>query len=207
MSEIHSVATYGRNRSERRDLSCRRIMDAAIKLVARKGSNRTTIDEIGEFSGYTQSLVDARFGSKAELIHALAAQMQADFYKATRKLLDGQRGLGALLIFAENYLRVGMSVPKNALYVLIGEALGPVGEVRPEILAADQNSRSAIQKFIEQGIHDGQIRRDVDPAASAAIVLGLLRGLVMQWLINNQAFALEGVWRELEATISRALAV
>jgi AcrR family transcriptional regulator len=182
-------------------------MRAAMKLVARKGSSRTTIAEIGESSGYTQGLVGARFRSKAELMHALTAQMQADFYKATFRLLDGRRGLGALLIFAENYLRVGMSIPKNALYVLIGEALGPVGEIRPEIVAADQKCRAIIQKFLEEGIHDGQIRRDVDPPASAAIVLGLLRGVVMQWLINNQAFAFEVVWRELEATISRALAV
>jgi len=208
MSQIaRRTTTYDRRtQRERRELSHRRIIDAAIKLIARKGSSQTTIAEMGEYFGFANGLVGARFGSKTELIHALTAQLRSDFLKATSEVLEGRRGLGALLIYSEICLRIGTSLPKNALYVLIGEALGPVGEMRPEISDLDRKSRFVIQKFIEEGIHDGEIRSDADPAALAAIVLGLLRGVVTQWLINNQAFALDVLWKELETTISRALA-
>ena len=52
--------------TERRALSDRRMLEAALKLIARQGSGRTTLAEVGEVSGYTYGLVSNRFGSKAE---------------------------------------------------------------------------------------------------------------------------------------------
>src|SRR5438105_9575531 len=115
-----------RTQRERRELSHRRMLDAAVSLIARQGSSRTTLSEIGKASGYTHGLVSHRFGSKGEMVRTLIHKLQSDFTKSIAPALEGQRGIKALKVTAEKYLRATAQSNRLALYALIGEALGPV---------------------------------------------------------------------------------
>src|SRR5438105_1028148 len=70
-----------RTQRERRELSRNRMLEAAVTLVARQGSSRTTLSEIGQRSGYTHGLVSHRFGSKGQLVRALIEKLQGNFAK------------------------------------------------------------------------------------------------------------------------------
>ena len=91
------------------------------------------------------------------------------------------------------------------MYVLIGEALGPLREIRGEMAEADQKFRRSVQKLIEEGVRLDEIRRDVDPAAYSALFVGMLRGLVVQHLMKPRAFDIDRVCRELLLSIERSL--
>ncbi len=194
-----------RTQRERREESYRRIMDTAIKLIARKGSSRTTLEEIGERSGYSHGLVSHRFGSKIALVRALTRQIQADFIAHSQQALAEHSGLDAVVAMADAYLLAATANPRSALYVLIGEAIGPVPEIRGEIAEADRNFRGWMRTHIKRGIAAGEIRRDVDAAAAAAVIVGILRGLMIQHLVDPRAFALEAARRELSASIKSRL--
>ena len=181
------------------------MLDAAFKLIERQGGSRTTLVEIGDLSGYSHGLVSHRFGSKAELVRAATRRLQHEFAKLLEPALAGRHGLKALLITAETYLRTAAASNRNAMYVLIGEALGPLQEIRGEMAEADHAFRLAVQKLVEEGVRSGEIRRDVDPAAYAAMFVGTLRGLVMQHLMKPPAFDLDRVCRELALSIERSL--
>src|SRR5258708_20337519 len=71
-----------RTQRERRELSHHRMLDAALTLIARQGSSRTTLSQIGEASGYTHGLVSHRFGCKSELVRTLIQKLQTDFAKS-----------------------------------------------------------------------------------------------------------------------------
>ncbi len=194
-----------RTQAQRRELSDRRMLDAAFKLIERQGCSRTTLVEIGELSGYSHGLVSHRFGSKAELVRAATRRLQDEFARLLEPALAGLHGLKALIVIAENYLRTAAATDRNAMYVLIGEALGPLREIRGEMAEADHKFRMVAQKLIEEGMRTGEIRSDVDPAAYAALVVGTLRGLVMQHLMKPPAFDLDRVCRELILSIERSL--
>jgi AcrR family transcriptional regulator len=196
-----------RTQRERRETSYRRMLAAAVKLIERQGSGRTTLAQIGELSGYSYGLVSHRFGSKDALVRAVTREVQESFARHAMGELEDRRGLAALLILAERYLRAAAARNRNALFVLIGEALGPLPAIRRDMVDADGKFRAAVRKLIEQGIDDGDIRRDADPAAQAAMVVGILRGLAIQRLLNPSAFDLDAVCRELRITLKRALAV
>jgi AcrR family transcriptional regulator len=183
------------------------MLAAAVKLIERQGSGRTTLAQIGELSGYSYGLVSHRFGSKDALVRAVTREVQESFARHAMGELEDRRGLAALLILAERYLRAAAARNRNALFVLIGEALGPLPAIRRDMVDADGKFRAAVRKLIEQGIDDGDIRRDADPAAQAAMVVGILRGLAIQRLLNPSAFDLDAVCRELRITLKRALAV
>jgi AcrR family transcriptional regulator len=199
-------APVRRTQRERRQLSHSRMLAAAAKLIARQGSSRTTLSQIGETSGYTHGLVSHRFGSKGKLIATLVRQLQRDFAESLAPVLGEKSGIEALKLTCEKYLRAATSVERMAIYVLIGEALGPVPEIKPDLADADGYFRAAIQHRIEEGIRSGEIRREVDSAAQAAILVGTLRGLVIQNLLKPGAFNLAAVCRELNCNLELMLA-
>ena len=194
-----------RTQAQRRELSDQRMIDAAFKLIERQGSSRTTLVEIGELSGYSHGLVSHRFGSKEALVRAVTERLQHDFAKMLEPALAGRHGMEALLVTAETYLRAAAASDRNAMYVLIGEALGPLREIRGEMATADQKFRMSVQKLIEEGVRLGEIRRDVDPAAYSALFVGMLRGLVVQHLMKPRALDIDGVCREMILSVERSL--
>jgi len=194
-----------RTQAQRRELSDQRMLDAAFKLIERQGGSRTTLVEIGDLSGYSHGLVSYRFGTKGALVRAVTERLQRDFAKMLEPALSGRHGLKALTVTAETYLRSAAASDRNAMYVLIGEALGPLREIRGEMAEADRKFRMSVQKLIEGGMKTGEIRGDVDPAAYSALFVGMLRGLVVQHLMKPRAFDIDQVCRELILNIERSL--
>ena len=68
-----ALAPTRRTQEQRREASEQRMLEAALALVAEKGTFRVTLAEIGERAGYSRGLPAARFGNKAKLLAALAA--------------------------------------------------------------------------------------------------------------------------------------
>jgi AcrR family transcriptional regulator len=194
-----------RTQAQRRELSDQRMLDAAFKLIERQGGSRTTLVEIGDLSGYSHGLVSHRFGSKGALVRAVTERLQHQFAKLIEPALAGLHGMEALIVTAETYLRTAAASDRNAMYVLIGEALGPLREIRGEMAEADRKFRKSVQRLIEEGVRTGEIRSDVDPAAYSALFVGTLRGLVVQHLMKPRAFEVDRVCRELISSIERSL--
>ena len=61
-----------RSHAQRREESERRMLDAALAIVARRGTVRMTLAEVGEAAGYSRGLPAHHIGSKAGLVQALA---------------------------------------------------------------------------------------------------------------------------------------
>ena len=199
-----------RTHAERTEQSDKLMIRAAIKLIGRQGYFRTTLAEIGEESGYSQGLVSYRFGSKEGLLKALVDRITNRFWNdQMHPALEGLPGLDALCAMADTYLKelVARESRLRALYVLMGEALGPVPEIRQVLAELNDDLRSLAEKSIRRGIDEGQIKPDVEPAIEAATCLALLRGISMQWLIDPGCFDLAAAREAVKATIRRSLAI
>src|SRR6202161_1653543 len=205
LSQTRRAPLRRRPQAQRRELSDQRMIDAAFKLIERQGGSRTTLVEIGDLSGYSPGLVSHRFGAKAALVRAVTERLQHDFAKMLEPALAGLHGMEALVVTAETYLRAAASSDRNAMYVLIGEALGPLRGGRGGMAEADQKFRRSVQKLIEEGVPRGEIRRDVEPAAYSALFVGMLRGLVVQHLMKPRALDIDRVCRELVLSVERSL--
>ena len=72
----------------------------------------------------------------------------------------------------------------RALYAIMGEALGGVSEIRKPIADLNASTRDTVARIIRRGISNGEFRAAVDADATAALIIGALRGMVMQHLID-----------------------
>jgi AcrR family transcriptional regulator len=183
-------------------------MRAATKLIGRQGYTKTTLAEIGREAGYTAGLVSHRFGSKEGLLRTLVDHIRTRFYQdQIERTLDGRSGLEALCATVELYLNE-LRVREDrlrVLYVLIGEALGPVPEMREVVRDLDANFRKIATGWIAAGIASGEIRADVDPRVEAVAFVGTLRGIALQWLTSPGALDLERMQRHVTENLRARL--
>jgi len=198
-----------RTQAERSALSDQRIAKAAIGLIAKHGYSKTSLAQIGAKAGYTAGLVSHRFGSKQQLLRVLVGRISGRFWAdQLRPVVETRRGLDAICASVDVYMQE-LAVREEhirALYVLMGEALGPVAEVRPIFADLDDGFRAAVQEWLSQGIAAREIRADVEVVATAALVVASLRGAAMQWLMVPGCFDLESVRTTLKAMLCRSLA-
>ena len=183
-----------RTHEERKAESERRIMRAAIELFAKQGYMKTTLSEIGKAAGHTGGLVSHRFGTKENLLQAVVNSTVSLFIEdQIRPAIEGghvSSAEEALHNYIDTYFNevfVRESQIK-ALYVVMGEALGAVPEIKPALSRLNKEARSIIATIVKRGIKSGEFRDDVDPDASAVLISGLLRGVVNQYLMDSKAF-------------------
>jgi AcrR family transcriptional regulator len=196
------------SQAERVALSDQRLLEAAIKLIAKNGYEKTSLADIGKEAGYSRGLVNHRFGTKLGLLTELVSNRAASFGLVKLYPAMGDKvGVDALHIAVDVYLK-GVMDPfpgVRAFFVLMFESIGPVPEIQPEFIASGRRFRKEIEDRIRRGIEAGVVNNLVDPAAQAILFLGLLRGITIQALIDPEAVDIPRVANELKATLTRML--
>ncbi|MEK9870754.1 MAG: TetR/AcrR family transcriptional regulator, partial [Gammaproteobacteria bacterium] len=166
------------------------IIRAAIRIFARQGYLRTTLNQVGEEAGYTGGLVSHRFGSKAGLLKAVITDSGTRFLQdqsgASRETESAEAAL-------KNYIATYMeevTLPESylrALYVIMGEALGGDEEIQKQVAAFNQRTRRRITSIVQRGIDNGEFNKGVAAEDAGVLIMGLLRGVVMQYLFDREA--------------------
>jgi AcrR family transcriptional regulator len=202
-----TARTERRSQAARRDEAEHRLLAAAVRLVAERGLERTTLSEVGEAAGYSRGLPAHYFGGKSGLIVTLAAHLIELFGRALDRAEHHGPGLERLLGAAAFYFdsagrdRVGA----RALFVLLGEGLSnPLVTDR----LAELNARSAksFEVNLRAGMDAGEIRPDIDEKSQAILILAALRGAIGQWLLAPDAIDLAALRDEFIASLRRSLA-
>ena len=182
-----------RTQEERKAESERRIIRAAVELFATQGYLKTTMNQVGEAAGYTGGLVSHRFGSKEGLLKAVIERITQRFLEdQLRPSVEAESAEEAVRAMIDIYLRE-VTIRQSrirALYVIMGEALGAVPEVREDIARLNDGFRNRLANLARRGIESGEFSAGVDPEAAGILILGLLRGVTMQALADPKAIDL-----------------
>ena len=185
------------------------MLEAALALVAQRGSVRMTLAEVGQAAGYSRGLPAHHFGSKAGLVHALAGYIGERFGQQRARGAKPAPGLAALLGNIHFYFsrRGGAWTATRAVMVMLSEgslATPPVTPVtnpathpgaieaaaadglRQEVAGYNRSALAWFEHHLRIGIAQGEIAADTDPALTAVILLGAMRGVMQQWLVDPQ---------------------
>jgi AcrR family transcriptional regulator len=202
------VARPRRTQAERTATASRRMLRAARRLIARQGYTKTTLAQVGKEAGYTGGLVSHHFGSKEGLLRELVRRISQRFYQdQIRPATEHLSGLDALTATADTYLNelVVREERMRTLYVLMGEALGPVSEVNDVFVELNAGFRLNARRVIEEGMARGEIRANLDPEAEAGLFVAMLRGVALQWMADPSCFDLTAVGSSLKDALRRHL--
>ncbi|QQS14335.1 MAG: TetR/AcrR family transcriptional regulator [Rhodospirillales bacterium] len=187
--------TARRTQAARRGESDRRMLRAATRLFARQGVAGTSLAEVGVAAGYSRGLPVERFGSKRGLIEALLDSMAAWFETRVAASPGGRRGVAAVIERIDAHVDGARRSPlaTAALYAVYVESLGAAPALRPRVNALIDKWRADLAARLREGQRDGEIRDDIDCAQQAAIILGALRGLVIEHLMGDTTTDLDAI--------------
>jgi AcrR family transcriptional regulator len=176
-----------RTQEERRSEAEKRLLGAAAELIAETGPSGVTLANIGERAGYSRGLATHHFGSKGAMMQRLVDSVSTDFRRevfaasATDSAFDEAMGLVRTYFHALQHPR-----PANrARLVLWADAVAGSTDVRSAVLASDREFRDELTSHIERGVATGEFAGSVDPRALATVIIGMLRGVALQSMLDD----------------------
>jgi AcrR family transcriptional regulator len=182
-----------RTQAERRSRSEEALLDAAAELIAERGVNGASLARIGGRAGVSRGLPAHHFGSKDTLVASLARQAQDRITSAMLATLDRQSrkveelsGLEIVYLTVDAYLELFEHPDhyERALLVMWGSTFPSLSSVEG-MVEAERRSYDGLSDVIAAGKRDGSIRADVDPTASAVLLLGMMRGVAALLLTDS----------------------
>jgi len=193
-----------RTQEQRRAETERRVLDAAMALIARSGSRAVTLAEVGEAAGYSRGIVYHHFGSRERLLEAVldrAQRFDAPAYQGN--------SLDHLVRIIEAYLRhvVRQTPAARAFLQLWGEASAADPVLAPLFARRDADFRQLLADVVRQGVADGSVRPDANPAAAAVLVVALVRGTGLQLIAQPPVRNVPTLIREAMRAVRAAFAV
>lgn len=196
-----------RTQSERREEAERAILDAATRIVAAKGLDELTLADAGEAAGYSRGLPSHYFGSKSDLLSAIAEYVWEWFFTGLRASAKRRPGLGNLIAGIEFYFDA-CATDREMLLALHTVRAGALHKpsLAKAIAKINGDSARAIEADIRAGIANGEIRRGIDAAAWSVLTLASANGAIAQWLIDPDGIDLAALRTAFVTSVKRGLA-
>jgi len=192
---------------ERRRASDGRMLRAAMSIIAQKGAAGATLAEIGVAAGFSRGLPAERFGTKLALLNALMDFMEGWFAERLRKAVGDRTGLDAVRARIDAHIDSACASPAAtaALYSLFVESLCAIPELQPRTRALSASFHDGFSCHLGQAKRRGELRAGVDCAKMANILVGMLRGLIIQSLLEGDAARLAANRAQIHAFIDTGL--
>lgn len=207
MTETDTLSRPRRTQAERREESRRRMLDAALDLMAESRSLRFTLAEVGERAGYSRGLPSQVFQTKTALIEALVLHILSRSDAETLPTEERGEGMEAVL----QTVRVLMMADspnlkfQQAVAVLLVEASAPDSPYRPAVAELNQVVTGYLSKHLRIAAAKGEIRKDIDFRSRAVLLISAIRGSVLLWQIEPDRLSLETLWEELDRGLRASL--
>jgi AcrR family transcriptional regulator len=192
---------------ERRRASDERMLRAAMTIIAQKGAAGATLAEIGVAAGFSRGLPAERFGTKLALLQTLMDFMEGWFAERLRKAMGDRVGLDAVRARIDAHIDSACASPvaTAALYSLFVESLCAIPELQPRTRALSAGFHDGFSGHLAQAKRRGELRAGVDGAKMANILVGMLRGLIIQSLLEGDATRLAENRAQIHAFIDMGL--
>jgi TetR/AcrR family fatty acid metabolism transcriptional regulator len=168
------------------------IINAAIKLIGDGGIQALTIKNLSAEIGVAESALYRHFKSKTEVLNALldflgffiishyenVNNLKVSSFEKIEKMISGQ-----LKLFAEN--------PPYAIVILSDGLYKNEKSLYSKIFSVMERAKSTFINIIEEGINNGEIRKDVPSEQLAFVIMGSIRLTVTQWSLSGFSFDLK----------------
>jgi AcrR family transcriptional regulator len=161
----------------------RLILDAAVRMFARKGFHTCRVDDIAAEAGVAHGLLYHYFSSKDELLETIFRETWSELLGAIAEVEDSAapaaEQLGAV---AAIMLRPWRRQP-DLVRVLVREiARSPALQERVDALA---DALAAIERIVARGQAAGEFRPDLDPRLASLVFYGGIETILTSWVLGQ----------------------
>ena len=164
----------------------RQILDAAVRVLAKKGYHAARVSDIAEEAGVAYGLVYHYFDSKDAVLEAIFREMWGMMVAAINAVESpDEPPCEQLRKACAIVLRTWRDYP-DVVRVLVREVARSGEQLQREVEEIALAFR-AFQRIIERGQEQGEFRTDVPPQLAAWIVYGALEEILTGWVLGRLA--------------------
>jgi len=181
------------------------ILNAAAHAIAVRGIADLRVEQVAAEAGVSVALIYYHFGDRLGLARA-AFGLASERAPSTELLIDSDDRTGFEALEAALMAELDDSQEVRDAAVVWGEAAARAaydGEFQPVVGEITRSWVLTVKQAIGRGVDDGSIRADVDPEATAQILITLVDGLCIRWLA--QALPLASAQELLRGAIRESL--
>lgn len=167
-----------------------RIVDVAVRFIARNGARGTSLADIANEAGVSQAGLLYHFGSKEALLDA-AFERHVAFAEEWLWGHGPDPGLEIVWIIARHmgswphepqddgvYALLGMNT------VMLGENVSEDADLHPRLVAAYKLTIDRVAATLRAAQKRGEMRTDIDARLKAMELIAFCYGLEAAWLVN-----------------------
>jgi TetR/AcrR family transcriptional regulator, fatty acid metabolism regulator protein len=161
----------------------RQLLDAAVRVFARKGFHASRVGDIAEEAGVAHGLLYHYFDSKDELLEAIFRENWSVLVTRIAGVEEsGEPAADQLRHIAAIVLRTWLHLPDVVRVVVREFGRSPEVAARLGELA---RPIEAIERVIARGIERGEFRSDIEPRFAATVVYGSVDELLTAWVLGR----------------------
>jgi AcrR family transcriptional regulator len=158
------------------------LLDAAVRVFARKGYHEARVGDIAEQAGVAHGLLYHYFASKEEVLETIFRDTWSELLAAVREVeQSGAPAREQLRQVAAILLRAWRRDP-DLVRVLVREVTRSpeVGKRVVEI----GDAFAAIERIVRRGQADGAFREELDPRLASVIFYGAIEEVLTGWVLG-----------------------
>jgi AcrR family transcriptional regulator len=171
------------DRSNVQEEKRRLLLEAAVRVFARKGYHAARVGDIAEEAGVAYGLLYHYFDSKEDVLRSVFRETWRALIGTIRSVEEaGDPPREQLRKVAEILLRSWRRDPDLVRVLVLDVTRSPLLPGEMDEIAA---SFAAIQAIIERGQADGSIRPDLDARLASYIFYGAIDELLTGWVLGR----------------------
>ena len=167
------------------------IIEASMRLFARRGYHGTSVAQIAEATGLTKGALYWYFKGKEDLFLTVLDCIKDDWQKTIMSRVEASEGVTEKLeqLFDATSEMVAASENPYSmhLFLVAAGAQPEMREFEDAIKTAYAGYVKTVADTIRQGQEDGEVKRDVDAESAAVGIIGCLEGIVLQSRLHSPA--------------------
>ena len=196
-------------KTEQRQASIERLLDAALHLFVSQGYRSTNLEEIAGAAGLTKGAVYFYFGSKEAVLSELLDRVQAVVLEGAKQAVEhaGPTTTDKLVAFLHHAAELGITHRDEVLLLILmslefkareGPVRDRVGEIYPRLHAL-------VEGLIRAGQKAGEFRDDIPVRELAAMVMANHDGTFLEWYRRSGSLKGRDVVRALRSVVLAGL--
>jgi TetR/AcrR family fatty acid metabolism transcriptional regulator len=183
------------------------ILKAAESIFAKKGFHEATISEIARKSKVSEATIYEYFSSKEELLFSIPAQTTQAYEEKSHEILKYLKGAANKLRFlVHSHLGLYAENPDYANIVML-TLKGHRNFQKTEAYKIVQSAARKTIHVLEEGMHNGEFRSDIQPYLVRAILWGTVEHLVTRKCLLGKPDDLLALVDDIIDTIFKGIVV
>ena len=194
-------------RQSKKDIRRDQIMDAALRIIARRGVSGLTTAAIAKDSGMSEANLYRHFANKEDIlaatIESVAGEIEKNFTRAFPKGANPAAGLRAFFRLQLALMGGNSGIPR----FLFSEELHGAPRLREKLLSHLYRFAARLEGMVRAGQSSGDIRRDLDAPVVVLTFISMVQGLMFRWSLSGFSFSLSREGLKLWKNFEKCLAV